>query len=45
MEAVIGPLGQEQQQLAQLLSPGAGLPEQCQGLAQRRPGLFSRASR
>ena len=32
MEAAIGPLGKEQQQLDQLLAPGACLPEHRQGL-------------
>jgi hypothetical protein len=32
VEAAIGPLGKEQQQLDQLLAPGACLPEHRQGL-------------
>ena len=32
METAIGPLGKEQQQLDQLLAPGACLPEHRQGL-------------
>jgi hypothetical protein len=34
VQAVIGAIGQEQQQLAQLVAPGGGLPEQSQGLGQ-----------
>ena len=37
MQGVIGALGQQQQQLAQLLAPGCGLPEQRQSLSQRTP--------
>ena len=31
---MVGAIGQEQQQLAQLLPPGAGLPEHGQGIGQ-----------
>ena len=46
MEAALGllegPLGQQQQQLDQLLAPGAGLPEHLQGLIEGAP-LAARA--
>ena len=37
MEAAIGTLGQQNQQLDQLLAPGAGLPEHIQGLIEGPP--------
>ena len=37
VEAAIGTLGQQQQQLDQLLAPGAGLPEHGQGLIEGPP--------
>jgi hypothetical protein len=37
VEAAIGPLGKEQQQLDQLLAPGACLPEHRQGLIEGPP--------
>ena len=39
METAVGPFGQQQQQLAQFLAPGGGLPEQSEGVGQGPPAL------
>ncbi len=43
VEAAIGALGQQVQQLAQIVAPGGGLPEQGKGIGQGPPALAGAA--
>ena len=43
VEAAVGTLSQEEQQLAQFVAPGGGLPEQGEGVGQGPPALAGAA--
>jgi hypothetical protein len=43
VEAAIGALGQQVEQLAQFVAPGGGLPEQGEGIGQGAPALAGAA--